>query len=130
MAFQVSPGVLVSEIDATNVVPAVSTNIGGFAGELNWGPVGKVVQVSSENELAEQFGNPDDNNFNHFLVAASYLKYGNALKVARGKVAGMLNSCNGAGILVENEDLLSGKTFALTQNFVARYPGALGDSLK
>ena len=53
MAFQVSPGVLVSEIDATNVVPAVSTNIGGFAGELNWGPVEKVVQVSSENELAD-----------------------------------------------------------------------------
>ena len=130
MAFQVSPGVLVSEIDATNVVPAVSTNIGGFAGELNWGPVEKVVQVSSENELAEEFGNPDNNNFDHFLVAASYLKYGNALKVVRGKVAGMLNSCNGAGILVENEDLLSGKTFLATQNFVAKYAGALGDSLK
>ena len=130
MAFQVSPGVLVSEIDATNVVPAVSTNIGGFAGELNWGPVEKVVQVSSENELAEEFGNPDNNNFDHFLVAASYLKYGNALKVVRGKVAGMLNSCNGAGVLVENEDLLSGETFLATQNFVARYPGELGDSLK
>ena len=130
MAFQVSPGVLVSEVDATNVVPAVSSNIGGFAGELNWGPVEKVVQVGSENELAEVFGNPDDNNFDHFLVAASYLKYGNALKVVRGKIAGMLNSCNGAGKLVENEDLLSGQTFTATQNFVARYPGALGDSLK
>jgi len=130
MAFQVSPGVLVSEIDATNVVPAVSTNIGGFAGEFNWGPVGKVVQVSTENELAEEFGNPDDNNFDHFLVAASYLKYGNALKVVRGKVAGMLNSCNGAGILVENEDLLSGVSFSATQNFVSRYAGVLGDSLR
>ena len=130
MAFQVSPGVLVSEVDATNVVPAVSTNIGGFAGEFNWGPVDKVVQVSTENELAEVFGKPDDNNFDHFLVAASYLKYGNALKVVRGTVDGMLNSTNGAGKLVKNEDLFSGQSFADTQNFVARYPGALGDSLK
>ena len=130
MAFQVSPGVLVSEVDATNVVPAVSSSIGGFAGNFNWGPVEKVVQVSTENELAEHFGNPDDSNFDHFLVAASYLKYGNALKVVRGKIAGMLNASNGAGILVENEDLLSGVSFAATQNWVARYAGDLGNSIK
>ena len=31
MAFQVSPGVLVKEIDLTNVVPAVATSIGAIA---------------------------------------------------------------------------------------------------
>ena len=30
MAFQVSPGVQVKEIDLTNVVPAVSSTVGGF----------------------------------------------------------------------------------------------------
>jgi len=130
MAFQVSPGVLVSEVDATNVVPAVATNIGGFAGDFNWGPVDKVVQVGSENELAEVFGKPDNSNFNHFLVAASYLKYGNALKVVRGKVEGMLNASDAAGVLVENEDLLSGTSIASTIHWVSRYAGALGNSLK
>ncbi len=48
MAFQVSPGVQVNEVDATNVVPAVSTSIGGFVGAFNWGPVDEVVTVSSE----------------------------------------------------------------------------------
>ena len=47
MAFQVSPGVQGNEIDATAVVPAVSTSIGGFAGAFNWGPVGEVVSISS-----------------------------------------------------------------------------------
>ena len=47
MAFQVSPGVQVKEIDLTNVVPAVSTSIGGFAGAFNWGPVETVTNVSS-----------------------------------------------------------------------------------
>ena len=31
MAFQVSPGVLVQELDLTRVIPAVSTSIGAFA---------------------------------------------------------------------------------------------------
>ena len=42
MAFQVSPGVQVKEIDATNVIPAVSTSIGGFAGAFNWGQQAKL----------------------------------------------------------------------------------------
>ena len=46
MAFQVSPGVEIKEIDATNVVPAVSTTIGGFAGAFNWGPADQVKSVS------------------------------------------------------------------------------------
>ena len=63
MAFQVSPGVQVKEIDATSVVPAVSTSIGGFAGSFNWGPVGQVITVGSEKDLANTFGTPDDNTF-------------------------------------------------------------------
>ena len=88
MAFQVSPGVQVNEVDATNVVPAVSTSIGGFVGAFNWGPVDEVVTVSSENELASIFSTPDDSTYKYFLTAASFLKYGNALKkVSRIRVA-------------------------------------------
>ena len=35
MAFQVSPVVQVKEIDLTNVVPAVSSTVGGFVG-FHW----------------------------------------------------------------------------------------------
>jgi len=51
MAFQVSPGVNVSEIDLTTVVPAVSTSIGAIAGHFRWGPVDKRVLVSQETAL-------------------------------------------------------------------------------
>ena len=67
MAFQVSPGVQVQEIDATSVVPAVSTSIGGFAGSFNWGPTEEVTTVSSEQVLADKFGTPDANTFKYFL---------------------------------------------------------------
>jgi phage tail sheath protein FI len=129
MAFQVSPGVQVNEIDATNVVPAVSTSIGGFAGSFNWGPVGQVITVSSENELAEKFGAPDNNTAKYFLVAASFLKYGNALKVVRVASGHDNATADGAGQLIKNEDNYS--TAALgVGNWIAKYPGVLGNSLK
>jgi len=129
MAFQVSPGVQVNEIDATNVVPAVSTSIGGFAGSFNWGPVGQVVTVSSENELAEKFGAPDNNTAKYFLVAASFLKYGNALKVVRVASGHDNATADGTGQLIKNEDNYS--TAALgVGNWIAKYPGVLGNSLK
>ena len=56
MGFQVSPGVEVKEIDLTNVIPAVSTSIGGYSGYFRWGPVNEIGLVSSEKELASKFG--------------------------------------------------------------------------
>ena len=58
MPFQVSPGVNVSEIDLTTVIPAVSTSVGAFAGRFRWGPVETSTLISTEDELAEQFGKP------------------------------------------------------------------------
>ena len=78
MAFQVSPGVQFKEIDATNVVPAVSSSIGGFVGQFHWGPVDQITLVSSEDELGSVFSTPKLNTAEHFLTAASFLKYGNA----------------------------------------------------
>ena len=83
MGFLVSPGVEVKEIDLTNVIPALSTSIGGFAGEFKWGPVDELITVSSENDLAEVFGKPDATVSKSFLQAAGFLKYGNTLKISR-----------------------------------------------
>ena len=127
MAFQVSPGVQVKEIDASGVIPAVSTSIGGFAGAFNWGPVEEVVTVGSETELANIFGSPDSNTAKYFLTAASFLKYGNALKVVRA-ASDHLNATDGSAQLIKNlEDFESGSIS--TGQFHARYPGKLGNSL-
>lgn len=129
MAFQVSPGVQVKEIDATNVVPAVSTSIGGFVGAFNWGPVEEVTTVSSENELASIFGTPDSDTAKYFLTAASFLKYGNALKVVRAEKSDMKNATDGTALLIKNKDHYDSLS-SLSGTFVAKYPGVLGNSLK
>ena len=51
MAFQLSPGVQVKEVDLTSLIPAVATTRAGFAGHFQWGPVGQRITVSGETEL-------------------------------------------------------------------------------
>ena len=55
MAFQLSPGVLVTEKDLTLIVPAISTTAGGFVGAFQWGPVDEVTLIDSEANLVETF---------------------------------------------------------------------------
>ena len=133
MAFLVSPGVEIKEIDATNVIPAVSSSIGGFAGSFNWGPTEEIVQVGSENELVEKFGSPDANTAKYFLTAASFLKYGNALKVVRVSSGHLNATADGSGQLVKNSEDYDNNYAdgSLSKgNWVAKYPGVLGNSLK
>jgi hypothetical protein len=134
MAFQLSPGVLVTEKDLTSVVPAVSTTAGGFAGAFQWGPVLQVTTVDSENSLVERFGKPDDTNFTSFFTAANFLSYGNNLQVVRVVGAGAKNAAAGnTAPLINNEDSYLA-TYAAGNayfgSFVARFPGARGNSLK
>ena len=53
MAFQVSPGVLVTEKDLTNVIPAVSTTSGGIVITAEKGPIDEITTISSEKELLD-----------------------------------------------------------------------------
>jgi hypothetical protein len=151
MAFQLSPGVNVSEIDLTTVVPSVSTTAGAFAGDFMWGPAGKVKLVTHETELVSFFGKPSanaqqGNTATSFFTAASFLAYGNNLQVVRavssnsknaaantGNALGLANTA--VGYQLRNEDsydnIVVNDTATLnTAMFVARYPGDIGNSLK
>ena len=137
MAFQVSPGVQVQEIDLTNVVPAVSTSIGAYAGAFNWGPVDEIRLISSEKELVNTFGTPTDTTARSFLTAASFLKYGAALKVVRSIGALATNAGDGSLILPSTgagPTLIKNRTdfdsvAANDNTFAAKYPGTLGNSI-
>ena len=130
MAFQLSPGVLVQEQDASNVVPAVATTIGGFVGNFNWGPADEIITVASENQLVERFGRPNTTANVDFLTAASFLAYGSALKVVRTVGSAQNATSNGGALLVKNEDAFEALGAQTVGVFAAKYPGSLGNSLK
>ena len=132
MPFQVSPGVNVSEIDLTTVVPAVSTTEGAVAGRFDWGPVEERVLVDSEDRLVNIFGKPTSDNLVEFFTASNFLTYGNQLYVARVENGALNASANGTGVLVKNQDHYENDYSAVDGHgmFVAKYPGENGNSLK
>lgn len=131
MAFQLSPGVLVTEKDLTSIVPAVATTAGGFAGSFAWGPANVATLVSSENELVNLFGKPDANTFESFFTAANFLSYGNNLRVVRAATSSTNASANSLATLrVGNDDDYVSAVVTPAGPFMAKFPGALGNSLK
>jgi len=138
MAFQVSPGVLVQEKDATNVIPAVSTTSGGIVITAEKGPIDEITQITSENELVEIFGKPNSSNFEEFFTAANFLGYGNNLKVVR-PITGLVNAVStGTAVLIKNTTDYLDNYYSETGagqvtnigTWAARDAGTLGNSLK
>ena len=141
MAFQVSPGVQVTEKDLTNVVPAVATSIAGIVMAAERGPTDTITAIASEEELVQIFGEPqsDSNHFEDWMSAAAFLGYGNALRVVRPASAAVNACTSGTAILIKNTNHWKdgdGSTgpyntgAASVGQWAARTAGAWGNSLK
>ena len=133
MAFQLSPGVNISEVDLTTVVPSVATTVGGFAGAFAWGPANTIVSISSELDLVSNFGKPDANTANAFFTAANFLAYGSDLRVVRAVKSTALNACvtGGTPALIENEtDYELNHSANSAAVFHAKCPGVLGNDIR
>ncbi len=135
MAFQLSPGVNISEVDLTTVVPSVATTIGGLAGAFTWGPVNEITIISNETQLVDRFGKPDANTFQTFFTAANFLSYGSDLRIVRSVGTGAknasANSNTSTTVLIENEtDYEQNHSANSTIVFHAKWPGALGNSIR
>jgi hypothetical protein len=83
---QLSPGVLVREVDLTvGRADNVLDNIGAIAGPFPTGPVDFPTDITTEQELIDVFGKPMslDAQYEYWMSASSYLSYGGVLKIAR-----------------------------------------------
>jgi hypothetical protein len=147
MGFRVSPGVNVKEIDLTTIVPAIATTPGGFAGYFHWGPADEIVTVTSQTELANIFGKPENDNYVDFFTAGNFLSYGNNCQTVRVVGSAAANSHvqsdgktgEGIGKLVITNQTNFGASAGLSAStpassgkvvFASKYPGVLGNSLK
>lgn len=130
---QVSPGVNFSEIDNSTSIPAVSTSVGAFVGNFRWGPVDEITLVSSEQDLLKQFAPPNSVNTVDYHIASYFLKYSSSLNVLRA-VSSAAKSANagGASVTIKNRSQYETTTFVFATHglWLAKYPGALGNSLK
>jgi hypothetical protein len=139
MPFQISPGVNVTEVDLTTIVPAVATTQGAIAGVFRWGPAFDRILVSTEDELVSRFGRPTANNYETWFTAANFLAYGNQLYVSRAIAANSYNAAAGvnatasfSGLTVKNNDdyLSKAGSFDSSTVWLAKWAGDQGNSLK
>jgi hypothetical protein len=99
MPFQLSPGVNVTEIDLTTVIPAVATTEAAIGGVFQWGPVDKPTLVVSEDELVREYGRPNNDNAETWMTAASFLAYADALFVSRAHHSAGVNETLSAALI-------------------------------
>lgn len=144
--FQLSPGVSITEYDVSAIIPAVATSTGAIAGVFQWGPVGELVRIDSENTLGARMGYPSNLNPETWFTAASFLSYANDLIVVRAANTTSTNAAIGAWNAYANTGAITNAVSLTTKNhadylnrigtydtnapYIAKYPGTAGNSLQ
>lgn len=143
---QLSPGVLIREVDLTvGRADNVLANIGGIAGPFPTGPVEEVVDITTEQELIKVFGKPisQDSQYEYWMTASAYLSYGGVLKVVRADSDNLVNANairNSSGVSTVGQADLKIKNFddyelnyaddVADYIFAAKTPGSWSNDLK
>ncbi len=130
-----SPGVAIQEKDLTlGSIETVQVNVGAIAGAFSRGPTNTPTRVTSESELLEVFGAPNDDNYETWFTAASFLSYGGVLDVVRASGATLTNASVGsaANLLINDVVTYEGSYFTgtMTWEWAARGAGAQGNAMK
>lgn len=136
MAGQVSPGIVLRERDLTNQVVVNSiANTAALVGTFEKGPIGVITLVTSEKQLVETFGKPNNNNYEDWFVGSTFLSYGGQLLVVRiedealGNASTEYDEEDGAP-LIKSADDFEANFASYAFKFAARTPGSWGNSLK
>ena len=137
---QLSPGVLVREVDLTvGRADNVLDNIGAIAGPFRIGPVEEAIDISTEQELINTFGKPltTDSQYEYWMSASNFLSYGGVLKVARTANTNLRNANAGVGIastsvlqVFNYDDYQNNHTSDASFTYAAKNPGSWADQLK
>jgi hypothetical protein len=140
---QLSPGVLVREVDLTvGRADNVLDNIGAIAGPFPIGPVDYPIDITTEQDLINVFGKPisTDSQYEYWMSASSYLSYGGVLKVVRTAGSTLANANAGTATTnatmtnsarIDNyDDYINNHSEATNFFFAAKNPGSWANGLK
>jgi len=136
---QLSPGVLIREVDLTvGRAENVLDNIGAIAGPFLQGPIDDPVDIATEQDLLNVFGEPQntDAQYEYWMTASSYLSYGGVLKVVRSDDADLKNANSGVQIAAADvkvkgyEDYIENYQDGSTFFYGAKNPGTWAENLK
>ena len=137
---QLSPGVLIREVDLTvGRAENVLDNIGAIAGPFVRGSVDEAVQVNTSQQLIDTYGKPQSANgqYEYWMTASSFLSYGGVLKIVRADDDNLNNGNAGVGYaastvtkIKNKDDYESNFTSATGFTYAAKNPGSWSNSMK
>ncbi len=137
---QLSPGVLIREVDLTvGRAENVLDNIGAIAGPFKIGPVNEVTDIQTSQQFIDTFGKPlsSDRQYEYWMAASSFLSYGGVLKVVRAGGTTLNNANAGVGVAstnalqIDNKDDYEGNHSTSTDfTYAAKNPGSWGNTMK
>lgn len=135
-----SPAIVVKEVDLTGGVPNVQSSTGAYVGNFVWGPAEQRTLIGSETKLVSKFGAPNTTTATDFISAAMFLKYSGSMYVTRMVDSAAVNASSEGLVtaVIKNQDHFDQQagTFGVDEGeqdtgaWVARYPGAAGNSIK
>ncbi len=127
-----SPGVLVKEVDYTATVQVADQSIAVVAIDAEKGPTDVVTYISSERELVDIFGRPNDYNYESWFAASTVIQYGGIVAVVRPSGSSDLGlrtasikrdgTSVGGQFIIKNKDDYE-QTSPRTYEWAARTPG-------
>ena len=136
---QLSPGVLVREVDLTvGRAENVLDNIGAIAGPFEIGPVDEAITIETEQQLIDTFGGAlsTDRQYEYWMSASNFISYGGIVKVVRtdGDALNNANAAVGSAsttLKIKNYDdyeqnYQDNSSFA----WASKNPGSWADNLK
>ena len=136
---QLSPGVLIREVDLTvGRAENVLDNIGAIAGPFLQGPIDDPVDIATEQDLLNVFGEPQntDAQYEYWMTASSFLSYGGVLKVVRTDDDDLKNANAGVQVAAASvkvkgyEDYVENYADGSTFFYGAKNPGTWAENLK
>lgn len=136
---QLSPGVLVREVDLTvGRADNVLDNVGAIAAPFKSGPVEESVLITNQSQMLEIFGRPQDNDnqYEDWMVASEFLSYGGTLQVVRIDGSNLKNANAGVSIAstsvkIKNfDDYEASHSSASDWFYASREAGEINNNLK
>jgi phage tail sheath protein FI len=111
MPENLSPNVDFREKDVSQVIPSVTSAVGGIVMHSVKGPINTKILLTNPKDLETFLGRPNDTNFTHWFTAEAFLKQSNQLWAVRveddsKKVPGLTVglSASGLGYIVLSEE--------------------------
>ncbi|QQV89025.1 tail sheath [Providencia phage PSTRCR_121] len=116
-----SPGIELKETSVQSTIVRGATGRAAMAGKFSWGPAFQVTQITSEVELVDKFGLPNNETADYFMSVMNFLQYGNDARVVRAVNREFAKNASPLYHNIESTIVSGGSNYTVGDKVVVKY---------